>query len=88
MEREFPSESENKVKSKAAKYKYNIGLDDAVRRNEVVEFVPLNSEKKKKEQLSNKIPLLSVGNQQIGKTLPSKGFRGSSSIRSTSFEKC
>jgi len=59
LEREFPSERENKVKSGASKYnnglddqkyKYNIGLDDSGLSNEVVEFVPLIVPEKKKQK--------------------------------------
>jgi len=60
LEREFPTERENKVKSEASKYrgaglnsdqkyKYNIGLDDTTR-NEVVEFVPLVVPEKTKQK--------------------------------------
>ena len=59
LEREFPTERENKVKSEASKYrgagldndqkyKYNIGLDETSR-NEVVEFVPLVVPEKTKQ---------------------------------------
>ena len=102
LEREFPTGRENKVRGEGSKYnmgglndkkyKYNVGLDDSRRRNEVVEFVPLVPEKKKqkseprnREQIvSNEIPLVSVTNQRVGlgKSSPSKGFRGSSSTRS------
>ena len=81
----------NNEREVEAKYKYNVGLDDSRRRNEVVEFVPLVPEKKKqkselgnREQIvSNEIPLVSVTNRRLGlsKSLPSKGFRGSSSTR-------
>ena len=83
----------NNEREAEAKYKYNVGLDDSRRRNEVVEFVPLVPEKKKQEKseprireqiVSNEIPLVSVTNQRVGlgKSSPSKGFRGSSSTRS------
>ena len=111
LEREFPTERENKVRGEGskykyntggldderevqAKYKYNVGLDDSRMRNEVVEFVPLVPEKKKQKSVhqprdrehivSNEIPLVSVTNRRVGlgKSSPSKGFRGSSSRRS------
>jgi len=122
LEREFPSERENKVKIgdskyngnekynigrnnqknkyntgiEEEKYKYSIGLNEPRTRNEVVEFVPLLVPEKKKKQksfnihptrkrehMSNEIPLLPVTNRGIGlaKSSPSKGFRGSSSTR-------
>jgi len=110
LEREFPTERENKVRGEGskykyntggldderevqAKYKYNVGLDDSRMRNEVVEFVPLVPEKKKQKSVhqprdrehivSNEIPLVSVTNRRVGlgKSSPSKGFRGSSSRR-------
>ena len=91
LERDFTSESENKVKSKGAKYEYSFGLDQPRKKDEVVEFVPIVPEKteepKKTELISNEIPPapVFVAKKRIGlsKSFPSKGFRSSSSTRST-----
>ena len=90
LERDFTSESENKVKSKGTKYEYSFGIDQPRKRDEVVEFVPIVPEKREKprktELISNEIPPapVFVAKRRIGlsKSFPSKGFRSSSSTRS------
>jgi len=89
LERDFTSESENKVESKGAKYEYSFGLNQPHKRDEVVEFVPIVPEitvkPKKTELISNEIPPapVLVAKRRIGlsKSFPSKGFRSSSSTR-------
>ena len=90
LERDFTSESENKVKSKGTKYEYSFGIDQPRKRDEVVEFVPIVPEKREKmrktELISNEIPTapIFVAKRRVGlgKSFPSKGFRSSSSTRS------
>ena len=90
LERDFTSESENKVKSKGTKYEYSFGIDQPRKRDEVVEFVPIVPEKREKmrktELISNEIPTapIFVAKRRISlsKPFPSKGFRSSSSTRS------